>query len=262
MFRRILPLALAPVLGAFWATGPGGVPAAQTTVAQVVGAPFDPAPLAGRCGDPAGSWLGMRWFTEYRWLFNGESVPSYLQKSAARPWAATALTATRAAARTVATGRNDCGLEDLALLRQAYDGGTGRSAAITDQGGCGGRDGHNVVSFGSLPAGLLAVTCVWWEGVHQDQHGVHRDQHSVEADILVNSAGGVFFLTQPDDCRTRWDLESILTHEFGHVFGLGHVSYARHSVLTMSDGLPECVTGYRSLGLGDYLTLRRHYTDS
>jgi hypothetical protein len=108
------------------------------------------------------------------------------------------------------------------------------------------------VSFGDLAAGLLAVTCIWW-------YGGKQGGRSVEADILVDDAGGLFFLTAPASCAGRWDLESTLTHEFGHVFGLGHVSYAEHGALTMSDGLPDCSTAHRTLGLGDYRTLASQY---
>ncbi len=81
----------------------------------------------------------------------------------------------------------------------------------------------------------------------------------VEADVLVADTGGLFFLAVPEGCAARWDLEGTLTHEFGHVFGLGHVPYATHGALTMSDGLPACSTAARRLGPGDYLPLREHY---
>jgi len=225
------------------------------------GTPFDPSPFDGRCGDPAGSWLNARWSAEVRWQFNPASVPGYLADAATAaptasdavpPDATTPLAAARSAAEAVAHGRNSCGLPEDLTIRQTYTGDTDRRASVTSDAGCGRPDGHNVVSFGTLPMGLLAVTCVWWE-----RHpGGNR---SVEADTLVDASGGTFFLAQPADCRARWDLEGILTHEFGHVFGLGHVPYSEHSALTMSDSLPECTTAYRGLGLGDYLTLRAHY---
>jgi hypothetical protein len=70
---------------------------------------------------------------------------------------------------------------------------------------------------------------------------------------------GLFFLTEPTACGARWDLEGALSHEFGHVFGLGHVSADGHPGLTMADTLPPCDTVHRGLGLGDYTMLRAHY---
>jgi hypothetical protein len=214
-----------------------------------VGLPFDPAPLGGRCGDPSGSWLGMPWSEVVRWRFNPSTVPEYLVSGSSRT---AVLASVTSAVHAVSTGANDCGLPADLDLQQRYVGTTTKTANIDSAGHCQSRDRVNVVSFGRLPMGLLAVTCVWWEG------GSGRT-HSVEADIVIDSNAGTFFLNPPPGCLGQWDLESILTHEFGHVFGLGHVSFAEHRTLTMSDSLPDCSTDYRTLGLGDYLTLSGHY---
>lgn len=252
--RLVLAMVLAVVAtAAAPLAGPDGAAFAADPVARrLVGSPIDPSPLGGRCGDPAGAWLDLRWPDTLHWQFNAETTPGYLWAPAPRPGQSAVLASIRAAARAVTTGLNDCGLVANLAMSQHYDGDTGRRAAVTAAGGCGARDGHNVVSFGTLPLGLLAVTCVWWEGRGPDSR-------SVEADILIDATAGTFFLAPPADCRTRWDLESILTHEFGHVFGLGHVPYDQHSSLTMSDAIPECTAAYRGLGLGDLLTLRWHY---
>jgi hypothetical protein len=237
-------------------TAPTGDPTGTATTAGRVpgGHPFDPEPLSGRCGDPAGVWLNTDWPAGVRWQLNSGSIPGYLlepQPAApadTRPGPAAVLTAAQSAAHAVATGRNDCGLPEDRTIRERYTGDTARNANITVAGSCGTGDGHNVVSFGPLDGGRLAVTCLWWDG----RPGQSR---TVEVDIRVDSTSGAFFLSQPEECQARWDLEGILTHEFGHVFGLGHVSSAGHSTLTMSDGLPECTTAFRGLGLGDYLAL-------
>ena len=55
-------------------------------------------------------------------------------------------------------------------------------------------------------------------------------------------------------------MESTVTHERGHTFGLAHVSERRHGKLTMSsDSEGACQTSERTLGRGDVLGLARKY---
>jgi hypothetical protein len=195
-----------------------------------------------RCGDAAGAWLGMRWQTTYRWTMRAAGMPAYL--GAFEP----VRDAVRAAATSVDQGRNSCGLTAELALSQRYSGETNRDAGINADGTCGNRDERNVVAFGRLDGGLLALTCLWWSR-----------GRTVESDVRISDVQGLFTLDPVAGCTGSWDLQGTLTHEFGHVFGLGHVSYAEHGELTMSDGLPACSTGFRALGLGDYQTLRGQY---
>ncbi|MDG6102055.1 zinc metalloprotease [Dactylosporangium aurantiacum] len=211
-----------------------------------VGEPAGAADSGGRCADPAGTWLGMRWRNQLRWRVNEQTIPAYLGDRAR------VVQSLRSAATTVDTGRNDCGLPANLGIDESYAGRTDHRAGVTAAGGCGERDGHNAVSFGRLEQGLLAVTCIWW-------FGGKENGRSVEADILIDDTEGLFFTTTPADCASRWDLEGTVTHEFGHAFGLGHVPFAEHGTQTMTDGLPDCSTAYRGLGLGDYLTLKQQY---
>jgi predicted Zn-dependent protease len=109
------------------------------------------------------------------------------------------------------------------------------------------RDGQNVVSFGPLPRGILAATCTR-----------HRRNRIVEADIRINSRYDRAL--KRANCSNQELLEPTVTHEVGHVYGLGHVSDKRHPRLTMStrsDG--ACSDAASSLGLGDILGLERLY---
>jgi hypothetical protein len=61
-------------------------------------------------------------------------------------------------------------------------------------------------------------------------------------------------------CRGSYDLQSTVTHERGHTFGLGHVSESSHGNLTMSDrSNGPCQSSERSLGRGDVLGLGNKY---
>jgi hypothetical protein len=247
VLRALLPL----VLCAAWLVGepPPVVQTAQFAIV-IPGPPTGQLAEAAldsrRCADPAGTWLGMRWRNELKWRVNEQTIPAYLGDRAA------VVNALRSAAYTVDTGRNDCGLPENLGISESYEGKTDHIAGVTPTGGCGERDGHNAVSFGPLNQGLLAVTCIWW-------YGGKDNGRSVEADILIDDTEGLFFLNTPPACGSRWDLEGTVTHEFGHAFGLGHVAYAQHAALTMTDGLPDCSTAYRGLGLGDYLALKQQY---
>jgi hypothetical protein len=214
---------------------PSDEPAAAPT-----SAPTEAATV--RCGDGAGAWLGTRWNGTYRWTMRPTGVPGYL--GAVGP----VRDAVRAAANAVDQGHNSCGLAGDLALSQRYSGETVRDAGINADGTCGERDERNVVAFGRLDGGLLALTCLWWSR-----------GRTVESDVRISDAPNMFTLNPAAGCSGSWDLQGTLTHEFGHVFGLGHVSYAEHGELTMSDGLPACTANFRTLGLGDYQTLKGQY---
>jgi hypothetical protein len=238
---------VAVLLAALFAGGPQTVATRVSARAGLPVAPESGVATSARCSDATGNFLGMWWRGAVPWRINDGTIPAYLSDHGA------VTNALRSAGETVASGRNDCGLPQNLNLAETFLGGTGRTAEVTGAGGCGQRDGTSAVSFGHLNPGLLAVTCIWW---FDDKAG----GRSVEADILIDDAPGLFFLSNaPQGCNGQWDLEGVITHEFGHVFGLGHVSSAQHGDLTMTDALPDCSTAYRGLGLGDYLALKNRY---
>ena len=62
----------------------------------------------------------------------------------------------------------------------------------------------------------------------------------------------------PDGCTDRWDFEGAVTHEMGHAYGLAHTG-SGHANLTMQHLLRPCSTYARTLGLGDWLGMKKMY---
>ena len=193
----------------------------------------------GACTEGAYTLAGHKWRETYRWHFNAGSTPSELNVGAAED-------KLRAAASNVTGGQNDCGLSDAISASHSYQGRTSRGVS------CGGSpDGVNVVGFGDLSMGTLAVTCSWY---------IPSTNTSTESDMRINKVDYTWTLHSEDpDCRNRYGLESVATHEFGHVFGLGHVSEAEHPTLTMSTQIGPCDGSASTLGLGDVRGMRAMY---
>ena len=104
-----------------------------------------------------------------------------------------------------------------------------------------------MVGFRKLAAGTAARACWWYIG-----------DDIVEADIQINTRER--WATSLSRCSGQLMLEAVMTHEAGHVFGMGHVGEARHGRLTMStyiDG--DCNNAEATLGLGDMLGLEKLY---
>lgn len=62
----------------------------------------------------------------------------------------------------------------------------------------------------------------------------------------------------PDDplCFGRYDVESVMTHERGHTFGMADGDESRHPRMTMSANNDGACQGQESwLGYGDFLGL-------
>ncbi len=193
----------------------------------------------GACTEGAYTLAGHKWRETYKWHFNSGSTPAELNIGAAED-------KLRAAASNVTGGQNDCGLSDAIAASHNYQGRTSRGVS------CGGSpDGVNVVGFGDLSLGTLAVTCSWY---------IPSTNTSTESDMRINKADYTWTLHSEDpDCRNRYGLESVATHEFGHVFGLGHVSEADHPALTMSTQIGPCDGSASTLGLGDVRGMRAMY---
>jgi hypothetical protein len=102
------------------------------------------------------------------------------------------------------------------------------------------------VGFGNLPGGLLGWTCYWYLG-----------RKMIAADMLIDN-GPSLATKLPQGCTDRWDFEGTVTHEWGHAYGLAHTG-SGHPNLTMQHELKPCSTYARTLGLGDWLGMKKMY---
>jgi hypothetical protein len=210
-------------------------------------APAPAAPGSGpalddACKDDAFKLAGYHWERPFEWWFNAESVPDGHDPEAV-------LDILLRSAENITSGHNDCGMPDRIDAEAAYQGTTELEPCVDDEA-----DGVSVVGFAELagdedPHGdTLAFVCRLpsWKSVS-------------EVDMLINSA--VPWALSADECkRTSELLEPTATHEFGHVFGLDHVSERLHGALTMSPtSNGPCSADETSLGLGDILGLEELY---
>jgi hypothetical protein len=194
------------------------------------------------CSDKAYSLYSNSWNKKLTWYFNAKSTPSGVNRDDAKG-------AIRGAVKVITHATNDCGLSDGMTGTAAFQDTTSTSVDINKDGSCKSGDGKSVVGFGTLPSSYLALTC-WWT----DSKG-----HTTEADIRFNKAHYSFTVDIPKGCTNKFSIKDVATHEFGHAFGLGHVSESKDGNLTMSPTMMACQTGETTLGLGDVLGLEAKY---
>jgi hypothetical protein len=213
-----------------------GATAARGTAAAAKSSP--PA-----CKDHTFNLAGHRWVKSLRYHSNLSKAPGRYKKKKLVHQIKTANSHMR-------KGVNTCGKPALKTPVGHYAGTTrakpnikATSSSVT----CGTYNTDNVVGFGNLPGNLLGWTCYWWLG--SGRMGA--------ADIMMDT-GKALTTDLPKNCTNEWDFEGALTHEFGHAYGLAHTG-SGHANLTMQHLLSPCSTYARTLGLGDWLGMKKMY---
>ena len=202
---------------------------------------------ASQCGDPFYSSRDAKVYKYNRWYVNGRSIPSYLSKFRA-------VSAMRQGAANITSVRDACGLGDGVRGRMIYEGAARDSVEITNKPSCTSNDFKSEVGFGDLPSNYTAFHCAW---VWPKSGAPNR---VAQTDIRLNKFDHGWTASVAGSCRGRYDIESTMTHERGHTFGLGEASESYHGNLTMSNFTNgTCQTSERSLGKGDALGLNRKY---
>lgn len=203
---------------------------------------------AGRegCSDPANTDLDHKVTGSLTYGFKVSTTPPGLRPLAAK-------NAVVRGGINVFSTRNNCRLGDRVPAALRYGGKTGAPAQVGD-GLCGLNDGRSVVAFGDLRSSVVAAACTIAEARPGYDEVVAADVKINRADFRWTTAPG------SGSCRGAFDVESIMTHEWGHVFGLGHVPEDRHPNLTMSPGINgACQSSESTLGRGDVLGLDGKY---
>ena len=195
------------------------------------------------CKDRTFHLEGHKWRTSLRFRIN-------LHKMPARDSGRTVVRQIRVANGNMRKGRNTCGRPRLGTPASHYLGRTKVHPNINPSStavGCGRSNGKNVVGFGNLPGGLLGWTCYWW----------FAGGRMGGADIMIDTSKSLV-THLPASCSRRWDFEGIVTHEWGHAYGIGHTG-SGHPNLTMQHTARPCSPYARTLGLGDWLGMRKMY---
>lgn len=199
---------------------------------------------SGECSDGAYSRFSFR-TPRLQWRYASSTTPSKFRNRT--DGTKQVVNALKRANRNVTGARNLCGRSDRISASGTYLGTTTRRPNISSSGSCTGGDGRSVIGWGSLPSGSIAMACV--SGI---SGGV-----AYEGDIRIN--WNKAYETKKRYCTGELLIEAAVTHEFGHLYGMAHVSSYSSPHLTMQPRVSYCSMGHARLGLGDLLGLESKY---
>jgi hypothetical protein len=217
---------------------------------------------AGPCSDGAyqRDWDNWNYFKKWSsdtlptpWYIRTSTIPGYLD-------AAATIDAIKDSAAAWPTEHNDCGRGDIIAtseLSQQYGGSTTAATDITADGYCTTPSRKSVISYAPLPNRILAVACAQTENVRAA--GETEYNRLIDADVRINS--DYTWKNTVSGCSgSRYLTRAVMTHEFGHSYGMWHVSESTSGYLTMSTKINGyCQQPEYTLGLGDMMGIERIY---
>lgn len=198
----------------------------------------------GECQDTAYLQMPYRLYANENWFFNRSTTPNELGVLAAED-------KLREGGTNIASVNNNCGKPDGVGFGMSYQGDTSRGTGISAQGGCTDYDGFSVVAFGDLPTPENKITL----GAACQSYRLRANawDELAESNIKLNKVDATWTTSATSDtCRNRYGLETVMTHERGHTFGLDDISESSHANLTMSGMINgPCQSSEVTLGRGD-----------
>ena len=234
---------------------PGGDPATNGVdvleEVQLLQADLTTVPEPDVCKDSASRRpYNAKWNSTPTWYMDLDTAPAELTQTKA-------LGGVRAAIDNITGSHNDCRESDLVSASSNYGGDRDDSSSVQDKGDgtytCTVGDATSIVNFGNLPETYLAVWCGRWYTDTNPYRFFVGDIKINKDDYTWTLAGGA------TTCVGLFDLQAVMTHEWGHFYGLGHVAESKHPLMTMSRTIAACDNSARSLGLGDMRGLRAYY---
>jgi hypothetical protein len=141
---------------------------------------------------------------------------------------------------------NNCNYDDQVSASSMFQDFGSKRANFSGTN-CGTQDNSSVWDVGDLDT--VALTCTWY-----------NDGDVKEADTRINTTDLNFTSDgASSSCSDKYDVQSVATHEIGHIFGLADVTGDTHANLTMYGTGQKCSNKKRTPGAGDILGMRSLY---
>ena len=202
----------------------------EFAAAESVVAPLATSP---KCDSYSYSVGGERWLATVGWYYNPPSFGGQARIAAAFSG--------------MADGIGACGANKSNAAAHSYMGTTTTSANMSG-GTCLSSDQKVVVDSGAVASSTtLAQACTY-----------RTTGQIIGGDVRISSAKTWYTSLSVTGCSgTKYDLQGVITHEAGHLFGLNHVALATQQVMKPSS--TTCETSQRALGNGDLAGMKYLY---
>lgn len=189
-----------------------------------------------------------------KWYFNASSTPSGLSQAGVSA-------DLQHGAAVISNTSSPCYSNDVNPVTQEFKGNYSGAGNVNANNTCdspsdfSGTDMVNSVAFGPIDnSNVLAQTCLWLATGGKVTIRGELSWRIVGADIRFDDNHN--WETSGEACTSsgtglEYSIDGVATHEFGHVWGMGHVTEADHGNLTMSTNSAPCEFSQSALGIGD-----------